>query len=295
MDTQQFEFPDIADSDPTGVKLGKGLGWFSIGLGLAELFAPHAMSRLVGADDHGKAPWIMRACGIRELGVGLGLLAKPTSPALQWARVIGDALDLTKLAGTMASSTSKPRRIGALVATAGVAAADTYAVVRQSRRKLGKPVRRAVTIARSPYEVYQFWRQLDQLPLFMSWVQSVRDLGGGVSHWVVKTPVGTTVEYDAEITEDVPGRRIAWRSMAGASVPNRGSVTFVDAPGKRGTEVIVELEVSAPLGKTIAGAEAQGDLRRLKQVLEVGEILLTYSSIQTGPAPARPLQPGGEP
>jgi uncharacterized membrane protein len=293
MDNQLLEPRANDESDAAGTRLGKGLGWFSIGLGIAQLLAPKKMSRLVGAADDGKAPLFMRLCGMREIGVGLGLLSNPASSKLRWARVVGDALDLGLLGLAVRDSESRPRTLTMLGLTAGATAVDVYAAVRESRRKLGKPIRRAITIARSPHEVYQFWRQLEQLPLFMSWVQSVRDLGGGLSHWVIKTPAGMDIEYDAEITEDVPGRRIAWRSLPDATVPNRGSVTFVDAPGNRGTEVIVELEVSAPLGKTIAGAEARGDLRRLKQVLEVGEILLSDASIHKGPHPAQPAELGG--
>jgi uncharacterized membrane protein len=104
----------------------------------------------------------------------------------------------------------------------------------------------------------------------------------------VKTPAGKSIEYDAEIVEDVPGHRIAWRSLPGASVPNCGQVTFYAAPGDRGTEVIVEMQVAGPLASTIAGAEAKGDLRRLKQVLETGEIVHSDASIHRGPHPAQP-------
>jgi uncharacterized membrane protein len=136
--------------------------------------------------------------------------------------------------------------------------------------------------------VYALWRNFDRLPEFMTWVESVRDLGGGKSHWTVKTPAGTTIEYDAELIEDSPNHRIAWRSLPGASVPNAGSVMFLDAPGGRGTEVLVEMQVAAPLGKTIASAEAKSDLRRLKQMLEVGEIVKSDASIHKMPHAAQP-------
>jgi uncharacterized membrane protein len=161
--------------------------------------------------------------------------------------------------------------IAGVAATAGVAALGVYVGVRRARRRLGDPVKRAITIARPPHEVYRFWRDLEQLPQFMTWIESIRDMGAGISHWKVKTPAGP-VEYDAQITEDAPNRRISWRSLPGASVANQGTVTFLEAPGDRGTEVLVEMRVAAPLGKTIAGGEAQGDLHRLKQVLECGEI-----------------------
>jgi uncharacterized membrane protein len=293
MQSETFQDRGIADSDPFGVKLGKSLGWFSIGLGLVELLAPRRTARMIGVQDHGGVPPLLRAFGLREIAAGVLLLSKPGEAIGPWTRVAGDLLDLAMLGiGLGNKNVSRPRTFGAMGIVAGALAVDTYAGVRQQRRKLGEPVRRAVTIARPAHEVYAMWRNLERLPEFMSWVLSVRDLGGGVSHWVVKTPVGTTIEYDAEITEDVPNRRIAWRSLAGASVPNAGTVTFLDAPGGRGTEVVIELQVAAPLGKTIAGHEAQGDLRRLKQVLETGEVLLSDASIHKGPHPAQPPMHG---
>lgn len=289
----QFENREIADSDETGIKIGRGLGWLSLGLGFAELLAPRAMSRLIGLHDDGKAPTIIRLFGLRGIATGAMYFNQPDRSSAPWLRVAGDVLDLASLALAMPSSRSKPRTITALAIVGGAAAFDAFAGIRQGRRKLGKPVKRAVTIDKPAREVYDYWRRLENLPQFMSWVESVRDLGDGHSHWVVNTPVGVRLEYDAEITEDVPGRRIAWRSLPGATVPNRGMVTFVDAPGDRGTEVIVELEVAAPLGKTVAAAEAAGDLRRLKQVLEIGEITLSDASIHKGKHPAQPADHGG--
>jgi uncharacterized membrane protein len=164
----------------------------------------------------------------------------------------------------------------------------TVLLVRAWRRKLGDPVRRAITIGRSRDDVYGFWRKLELLPKFMHWIESVEDRGDGISHWKVKTLGGVSIEYDAEIIEDVPGHRIRWRSLPSATVANCGTVEFLDAPGDRGCEVIVEMQVAAPLGKTIASHEAAADLRRLKQILELGEILQSDASIHEAPHPAQP-------
>jgi hypothetical protein len=101
-------------------------------------------------------------------------------------------------------------------------------------------------------------------------------------------PAGTTVDWEAEIVEDIPSQRIAWRSVEGSKVGNSGSVTFSPAPGDRGTEVRVELAYDPPggtLGKVVAkllGEEPQqqvsDDLRRLKQVLETGQVVLSEGS-----------------
>lgn len=294
MHIQSLENREIADSDRTGIKLGKGLGWFSIGLGLAELLAPRGLARFMGIPHDGKAPWILRLYGLRELAAGAICLAKPGSSVGPNVRLAGDALDLLTLALASRHSYSTPRTVNAFAMVAGATAMDAYASVHQMRRKLGEPVRRAITVARPAHEVYAYWRKLENLPTFMRWIQSVTDKGNDVSHWVVKTPIGVTIEYDAEIVEDIPGRRIAWRTLPGATVPNEGMVTFIDAPGNRGTEVIVEMRVAAPLGKTIASEEANQDLHRLKQVMELGEVVLSDATAIPGKShPAQPLMHGG--
>jgi uncharacterized membrane protein len=287
----QMQSKQFADGDRTNTVLGRGLGIFSVGLGLAELAAPGRVAKLIGIDNCGVVSPTLRAFGAREILTGLGLLAKPQGAVGPWARVFGDVLDIAFLGWAMSSkSLNKTRTLGAIAAVAGVAVVDAYAGVRRQRQLLGKPVRQAITINRSPDEVYAVWRNFEQLPRFMTWVESVHDLGGGRSHWKVKTPAGVSIEYDAEIVEDVPGHRIAWRSLPGASVPNSGQVTFLAAPGNRGTEVLVDMQVAAPLGKTVAGAEAKGDLRRLKQILETGEIMKSDASIHRGPHPAQPSE-----
>lgn len=287
----QMQSKQFADGDRTNVALGRGLGVFSIGLGLAELAAPARVANVIGVEDCGPVSTILRAFGAREILTGLGLLAKPQGATGPWARVAGDLIDLAFLGWMLRSySYQRGRTIGAIAAVAGVAALDAYAGLRRQRAQLGEPVRQALTIHRSPEEIYRFWKNLEQLPTFMTWLEEVRDLGNGRSHWKVKTPVGGSIEFDAEIVEDVPGHRIAWRSLPGAKVPNAGQVTFIAAPGNRGTEVIVEMQVAAPLAKTIAGAEAKGDLRRLKQVLETGEVLHSDASIHRGMHPAQPSE-----
>jgi uncharacterized membrane protein len=145
--------------------------------------------------------------------------------------------------------------------------------------------RSAVTIRHPVEVVYGFWRDLTNLPSFMAHLESVTPSGDGRSHWTANAPAGATVDWDAEIVEDTLNRRIAWRSLEGSKVANSGSVTFTPAPGGRGTEVRVELTYDPPggaLGKVVAklfGKEPQqqvsDDLRRLKQVLETGQVVVS--------------------
>jgi uncharacterized membrane protein len=149
----------------------------------------------------------------------------------------------------------------------------------------GIEVQKATTIDKSPEEVYRFWRRFENLPRFMSHLKSVQSIDQRQSHWVAKAPLGTTAEWDAEITEDRENELIAWRALEGARIPNRGSVRFQRAPGGRGTEVRVHLAYAPPMGKlgaTLAklfgeepGQQVSEDLRRLKWLLETGEIPTT--------------------
>src|SRR3954447_7025292 len=102
------------DKDP----LAQFLGWFSIGLGAAQLTAPRAMCKLVGADGEGSAPVLMRLMGLRELTQGTGILTRPRPTTWLWSRVAGDALDLAAL-GLIGA---KNRRRRTLFAVANVAA-----------------------------------------------------------------------------------------------------------------------------------------------------------------------------
>jgi uncharacterized membrane protein len=122
----------------------------------------------------------------------------------------------------------------------------------------------------------------------------------------VKGPAGAAIEWDAEITEDRPGELLAWRSLEGADVPNEGRVQFADAPGDRGTEIRVDLKYDPPAGKLgalVAGLfgeepaqQLRDDMRRFKQVIETGEVLLSDGSAAgagQGASQQRVAQPGG--
>jgi uncharacterized membrane protein len=142
--------------------------------------------------------------------------------------------------------------------------------------------RTAITINATADDLYARWKNFEQLPTFMYHLESVTATGDGRSHWVAKGPGGTSVEWDAEVTEDEPGRRIAWRSLEGASVDNSGSIRFQPAPKGQGTEVYVEIDYSPPggaLGSAVAklfgeepNQQISDDLRRFKQIVETGEI-----------------------
>jgi uncharacterized membrane protein len=149
--------------------------------------------------------------------------------------------------------------------------------------KKAEKVERAVTIfGRGADELYAFWRQLENLPRIFEHLESVTEHDARRSRWVAKAPAGRTVEWEAEIVNEVPGEIIAWKSVEGARVPNAGSVNFRELPAGRGTEVKVVLEYEPPAGKLgVAVARLFGeepdiqvreDLRRYKALVEAGEL-----------------------
>jgi hypothetical protein len=220
------------DRDP----LAQFLGWFSIGLGTAQIAAPGTMCRVVGASTSGLAPKLMRAMGVRELVQGVGILTRPRPTSWLWSRVAGDALDLSLL-GVTAAKNRRARTAFAIANVVAVTVPDVY----ESRflsKKQGPPrsaklIRKAVTINRPRHEVEEAWMAA------------------------------------AEVRQKV--------DRAGASV------RFAEAPGSRGTELIVEFEDDPPAGeigavvKKLAGrdlaTQLSDDLRRIKQQVETGQVV----------------------
>lgn len=145
----------------------------------------------------------------------------------------------------------------------------------------GNTVRYAVTIYRPRQEVYSFWRNWPNLARFARHLKLVEDLGNNRTRWVAEGPK-EDVSWEAETVEDIPGERIAWRTVGDADVPNDGVVVFKDAPMDRGTEVYAELNYDIPYGiigelaarvtGTSPGAEIGEAMRRFKCLLECGEL-----------------------
>jgi len=170
----------------------------------------------------------------------------------------------------------------ALGVDTSAATSSTRAALRGSR---GVNVLESVTINRSIPELYRFWRNLENLPQFMSHLQSVDKMTDTISRWRAKGPAGVIVEWEAEIHNEVPDKLIAWRSLETSQVISAGSVNFDDAGPGRGTRVTVHLQYSPPGGKLGAkvaklfGADAETeireDLRRFKQLIEAGEVART--------------------
>jgi uncharacterized membrane protein len=147
-------------------------------------------------------------------------------------------------------------------------------------------VEKTVTIQnKSPEELYQFWRNFENLPTFMNHLKAVTLIDERRSHWIAEAPLGTSVAWDAEIIIDQVSQLIAWTSAEDANVDNSGFVRFKLAPPGRGTEVKVVIAYRPPGGAlTVALAKMFGeqpeqqvteDLRHFKMLMETGEIATT--------------------
>jgi uncharacterized membrane protein len=135
-----------------------------------------------------------------------------------------------------------------------------------------------LTIDRSPEECYRMWTDIAVLNRVVSGVESVRRKNEKITHWILKSPPGDSLEWDSELTEDVPNRRLAWRSTPESKFQTSGAVTFDPAPGGRGTIVRMETKVEsgAPLVARLLGTmKGQKDLLRFKQLMETGTIPTT--------------------
>jgi uncharacterized membrane protein len=225
--------------------ISKGLGLFSLGLGLAEMAAPRVLARAIGIQPDRRTRLAMRVFGAREIASGLGILAKPNQPIPVWSRVVGDAIDLAFLAWAFRTKRTHTQRIiGAVIAVLGVTAFDAFAGAKLSRGvSPHKPTTKvlAVTINRPLHEVSQRWRE-----------------------------------------------------VAG-DIAEKGNVSFKMAPGGRGTEARVEITLPSRVKRAIGRVLhndveqlADGDLRKVKQLIELGEIIHSDASIHRGLHAARP-------
>jgi uncharacterized membrane protein len=172
-------------------------------------------------------------------------------------------------------------------------------VVARRRRGSVSPVIATVTINKPPEEVYAFFRTFEQLPRFMDYLESVEQIDETLSRWTAKLPGGRTVSWEAELIEDRPGELLAWQSLQRSPIQTRGRVTFTKTPGRNMTEVRVEMELGVTrigtrrsFARWFAKSQIKGDLSRLKQVLETGEVLRSDASVFGKPHPAQPPEPG---
>ena len=243
----------LKPSDPTAPPhgAGEGGGHFSVNVGSSERWA----SAVTGG--------LMVLYGLNKKSVG-GWLIAAAGGAVAYRGVSGHC--------------GLYRKMGLSTADAD---ADGHTPSETLNRR-GVHVEVSYSIQKPRHELYAFFRDFNNLPKFMKHLQGVTVQDVKRSHWVAEGPAGTTVSWDADIINDVPGEVIAWHSVAGGDVDSAGSVRFRDGPPDRGTEVKVSLNYVPPgghLGAAVAKllgksgeAEVREDLRRFKQLMEAGEV-----------------------
>lgn len=175
-------------------------------------------------------------------------------------------------------------------------------LVQDTHWRSARALARSITIDRPREDLYRYWRDFANLPTFMTGLERVEVLDNERTRWVLRLPMGKTLEWTSRLTEDVPGERLAWMSEEDAPVRNLGWVTFKNAPDGKGTEVQALVAYEPPagsLGHALGGVldrlpafKTMQDLRRLKQLMETGEVatnrMLAAEAVPPAPAPVPP-------
>lgn len=172
----------------------------------------------------------------------------------------------------------------ALLFRGATANCPTYDLLNISTASSPAPVdiKSVLTVNKSKDEVYQFWRKLDNLPSFMKHLESVTVIDEKLSEWKARIPGGLgTISWKSEITRDIPGEAIEWKSIENSTIENSGSVTFKDA-GKYGTEVRIEILYQAPAGyigkgigellSPLTESMIREDIKNFRRMIETGEL-----------------------
>ena len=243
----------------TSGSLATGLGWFSVGLGLAQLAMPDRVARVAGIEPTAGNVRLMRAMGMRELTAGVGILTQPVPDKWMWGRVVGDVLDLAMLGAAMGSDKNqRGRTLGATLAVLGVTGLDILAAKELSRKR--------ATLAEQEVEI-----------------------GAKTIFRIVTVKI-----HPANAEKDW----FEWAATQGSEESREAVMAFRPAPGGRGTEIRAELTYTPKAGKLgdIAqrmthkspGQMLGQDLKRFKMIEETGEIVKSDASIHKHMHPARP-------
>ena len=165
----------------------------------------------------------------------------------------------------------------------------------------GFQVRRAITIEKPTEELYRLWCDVEMASMYMHHIHAVHATGERTSHWVGELPGGARIEWDSEVTEDVPNRLIAWQTTGKALTGTAGQITFTPVPHRKATEVRVTMDfppVVGALGTSVGMLFAHGleqevreNLRRFKELAETGEIATTEGQPSGTRKTNRLLQP----
>jgi uncharacterized membrane protein len=224
-----------------GETTARGLGYFSLGLGLAQLAAPGAVAQLIGLHDGQLSRLVLRALGARELMAGFGTLAQQRPAQWLWARAAGDAMDAALVARALLSrDNDRPRLAATFAAVVASAALDlqTAEQLMNDERAEGLTVVKGITINRAPDEVERFWHDFTRRPGVTEALRSAqfRSAPGGR---------GTEVRVEARHAPPSGGLLAALRRLTGRNLEQ----------------------------------QLQTDLRRAKQLLETGEVTQSEATV----------------
>lgn len=262
--TARKQFYQVRDKSMDVVKrkpeaLAKGLGWFSVGLGLAQLAMPDRVAELAGIEPTPDNMRLMRTMGMRELTSGVGILTQPVPDKWLWGRVVGDVLDLAMLGVAMGRSDGdRGKTLGATLAVLGVTGLDLLAA-------------KQLTHKREEMEV-------DDV-----------DIGAQTLFRII-----TIKAHPANVEKD--WNEFVWSQ--GGDESREATVTFAPAPGGRGTEIRAELTYTPKAGKIGSAIQKMAhkspgqmlgqDLKRFKMMVETGEVVKSDASIHKHMHPAQP-------
>src|ERR687890_1533738 len=153
---------------------------------------------------------------------------------------------------------------------------SAWIIATRTGGKMPQRVEGSIDVVAPVEKVYDYWKNLENLPQFMTNVEEIRATGPDRTHWVVKGPLGAKLEFDAKTTQDQINEAIGWNTEDG-DVQTSGQVRFQgmspestrievqmnywDAPGGKAGEVASRIVANPQL-------MMQQDLRNLKQILE---------------------------
>jgi uncharacterized membrane protein len=146
-------------------------------------------------------------------------------------------------------------------------------------------VESSVVVEAPVTRVYEYWRNLENLPNFMSNIEEVRATGPNKTHWRVKGPLGAKMEFDAQTTQDEEDRAIGWNSLDG-DVQTSGQVRFQELGPER-TRVEVTMNYADPPGGKLG--EVGSRLVANPQVM-VDQDLYNFKEIMEGRATPEEIQ-----
>jgi hypothetical protein len=241
---------------PPERRLAKFLGAFSFGLGVTQLAVPDRVNKLIGVKDTPKTRAIQRAAGVQELGAAQGIFAFSPPTRVLWSRVAGDLVHLGLLANVLNNGrrNDKTKLLRTIGAVAAIGIVDTFTSVRYQLRWPKEP---------TPGEPLPTGRGDD----------------GDFDAHFEGNPAITVLASEAEIRPRLQEFEIG----------SFGEITFRQAAGGRGTEVIVQSDKNTE--------KVKAELRKVKQLIEVGEIVRSDSTPEGADAkrqlrqrPAQPLE-----